>query len=482
MELAVAEGESSIPDHHRKEDPFVGAIIATKDGEVLAKAHRGELRVGEHCEFTLIERKLRGQDLSGCVLYVTLEPCTDESRGSDKRGCATHIVAARINTVYIGIEDPNPMITRLGIKYLISKNVIVHTFEPDLQDRIRQRNAQFIREQEESAKAVEAISKEEERTILEKAKPGTSIAGLSDEALRKFIEKSKLLYSYPSTEFNNWALDYGLLEKDKSNEELRPTGLGMMLFGKRPSLAYSQCVFKVEIRYPNNKTEIQDFEGPLISQLIEIIDFVKNKALQLTYDTNQAERREHEDFPVAVIREAVANAIIHRDYAIEGATNYLYIDSERIIVKSPGEVAPPLSLQDLKDLKASWYSRNPKIMFVFNQMELAEQRGKGIRQMKELPFLGFPLPSFEMQGGCLVVTLVRTRIAVIKAGKEGLKEHEYKELLYIQANESLTRSQFARQFNLPTKTAVNHLNRLIKLNIVFSDGKGKATRYYHKKN
>jgi len=87
MELAVKEGEHSIPEHHDKEDPFVGAIVATKDGEILAKAHRGELRVGEHCEFTLIERRLRDRDLSDCVLYVTLEPCTDESRGQAKWGC-----------------------------------------------------------------------------------------------------------------------------------------------------------------------------------------------------------------------------------------------------------------------------------------------------------------------------------------------------------------------------------------------------------
>ncbi len=87
MELAVAEGDRSIPEHTNREDPFVGAIVATKDGEILSRSHRGELRVGEHCEFTLLERKLRDRDLTDCVLYVTLEPCTDESRGQAKWGC-----------------------------------------------------------------------------------------------------------------------------------------------------------------------------------------------------------------------------------------------------------------------------------------------------------------------------------------------------------------------------------------------------------
>lgn len=74
MKLAIEESHLSIPEHTDKTDPKVGAIIATKDGEILAKAHRGELRIGQHCEFTLIEKKLGSVSLKGCVLYVTLEP------------------------------------------------------------------------------------------------------------------------------------------------------------------------------------------------------------------------------------------------------------------------------------------------------------------------------------------------------------------------------------------------------------------------
>lgn len=179
-----------------------------------------------------------------------------------------------------------------------------------------------------------------------------------------------------------------------------------------------------------------------------------------------------------VIREAVVNAIVHRDYNIEGATNYLCIDPEKIIVRSPGSVALPVTIEDLKEFKASWHSRNPKIMFIFNQMKLAEQRGKGISAMKQLPSLGFPLPTFEMQAGNLVVTFVRTPYALRKTGLSG---QEYKELLYIQAYEPVTRAAFAKHFSLPPKTATNHLNRLIDQKVIFSKGKGKATRYYDKK-
>ncbi|HDY90413.1 MAG TPA: hypothetical protein ENH82_20120 [bacterium] len=104
MLITIEESRLSIPEHIDKTDPRVGAIIANKEGLIVAKAHRGELRVGEHCEYTLIERKLVNEDLKDCVFYVTLEPCTDQSRNKNrnpseikKKGCSSHIVKARLS-------------------------------------------------------------------------------------------------------------------------------------------------------------------------------------------------------------------------------------------------------------------------------------------------------------------------------------------------------------------------------------------------
>lgn len=475
MELAVEEGERSIPEHSSKADPFVGAIVTAKDGEVLAKAHRGELRVGEHCEFTLIERKLRDRNLNDCTLYVTLEPCTDESRGLGKRGCVTHIVSARIGTVYIGIEDPNPKVAHHGISHLISKQVIVHPFDADLQERIRNRNARFISEKESEAKVIVSEPKQEKKAALEGTKAGANIKGLSEPELREFVSLSKLPYGYPSREFNEWAAEFGLLDRGDGVEGFRPTGLAMMLFGKRPSLLYPQSTFKVEVEYGKGEPEIRDFEDPLVLQWSKIREYLVDKVFKLPIERSGTKRVDVPEYPIDVLREAVVNAIVHRDYSIEGATNYLHISPERIVVRSPGTVVPPITIADLNGFKEVWHSRNPEIMFVFNQMGLAEQRAKGIRAMKELPSLGFPLPTFEVQAGSLVVTFPRTRLA---PGKIEMSDREYKEWLYIQAHEPVTRAQFATEFRLPAKTAQNHLSKLVDLEVVSSRGKGKATKYY----
>ncbi len=236
MQMAIEESRLSIPEHTDKTDPLVGAIIATAEGEILAQAHRGELRVGEHCEYTLIERKLVNENLQGCVLYVTLEPCTDKSRGKGKRGCATHIVKARLGQVYVGIEDPNPKIATEGISYLREKGIKVQMFPEHLQEIIRADNEKFIKEKEEEAKQAKVQATEKPKTILQKAASGTTVNSLSDEIVQQFIKTASMPFRYPSDDFINWALAFGVLEKDK--ETIKPTGLGLMLFGKQPEVTF----------------------------------------------------------------------------------------------------------------------------------------------------------------------------------------------------------------------------------------------------
>ena len=118
MEAAVEEMRKSRSEHVDKRDPLVGAAIVGPDGKPMAASFRGDLRVGDHAEFTLIERYLRDKRLEGATLYVTLEPCT--KRNPPKKPCADRIVKARIRRVFIGMTDPNPDICGRGIQHLLA--------------------------------------------------------------------------------------------------------------------------------------------------------------------------------------------------------------------------------------------------------------------------------------------------------------------------------------------------------------------------
>src|SRR3989442_10780557 len=116
MELAVEEMRRSRSEHAHKHDPLVGAVLVSANGRLLGKAHRGGLRVGDHAEYTLLERELGDRHLEGATLYVTLEPCT--VREAPKVACAKRIVAARLKKVWVGMLDPNPDIQGHGVNHL----------------------------------------------------------------------------------------------------------------------------------------------------------------------------------------------------------------------------------------------------------------------------------------------------------------------------------------------------------------------------
>lgn len=100
MERAIEVMRQSVhePRNDGKTIPKVGTVLRKADG-TIETACRGELRYGDHAEFTLLERKNRGNKLDGSVLFATLEPCAPDSRHPPKMSCAERIVLARIKEV-----------------------------------------------------------------------------------------------------------------------------------------------------------------------------------------------------------------------------------------------------------------------------------------------------------------------------------------------------------------------------------------------
>jgi len=79
---------------------LVGAALYKPDG-TIDTAYRGELRDGDHAEYTLLERKNRDCKLDEAILFATLEPCAKGARQFPKLGCAERIVNARIKEVWV---------------------------------------------------------------------------------------------------------------------------------------------------------------------------------------------------------------------------------------------------------------------------------------------------------------------------------------------------------------------------------------------
>lgn len=122
--------------------PGVGAVIV-KDGIEVASAFRGQCAAGNHAEKCAIEYA-GGSDLSGAVVYTTLEPCS--RRNPPKIACAQRLIDQGVGTVYIGLYDPNPKIYREGWKMLRDAGISLRDFPADLRNELREINSAFLKQ------------------------------------------------------------------------------------------------------------------------------------------------------------------------------------------------------------------------------------------------------------------------------------------------------------------------------------------------
>jgi ATP-dependent DNA helicase RecG len=341
MEQAIEVMRKSInePRNDGKASPLVGAVIYKPDATVET-ACRGELRYGDHAEYTLLERKNRSNSLDGLLLFSTLEPCAPGSRNPPKLSCSERIILARIKEVWVGIEDPDPTVDRKGIKYLQDSGIIVHMFDRDLQEKIREANKEFIAQAMERA-TVAKEDKKQKTVILSKLENALTTADtddLSPEALDLYRITVKIQDTIGSKSFNRRLMQQGLLKQEKDGRFV-PTGIGFLLFGKEPRNIMQQAGLLGTIHYPNGEEETRDFDGPMVLIPGQVGQWLKDK-LPNTIDRSHMQRQETSALPLELVREAVVNALVHRDYDIAGAKCQLVVTQDVIVGKpGPADVA-----------------------------------------------------------------------------------------------------------------------------------------------
>ena len=302
MEMAVKVMKDSIQEPRKdKVSPNVGAVLVKSDGSIET-ACRGELREGDHAEFTLLERKNRSEKLDEAVLFSTLEPCAPGARKPPKLSCSERIVNARIKKVWIGIEDPDPAVDRKGIKYLQDHGVEVEIFDSDFQSIIRDANKQFIYEAEERAKNTQEVTQEFFLTDKEKIELKSNIDDLSEKDIKNFIQKANLGVEPNSKEFYKTFIQLGLLRK--KDNEIFPTGLGLLLFGIRPQLVFPNALIRATFKTAGRHDDIDTIEGPLINQADEIKQWFEKK-MDKQIIRSSPERKFIYDYPIDVFLEAI---------------------------------------------------------------------------------------------------------------------------------------------------------------------------------
>ncbi len=481
MERAIEVMRQSVhePRKDDKTGPLVGAVLYKPDGTVET-ACRGELRYGDHAEFTLLERKNRSNKLDGAILFATLEPCAPDSRHPPKMSCAERIFLARIKEVWVGIEDPDPKVDRKGIKFLQDNGIAVHMFDRDLQEIIQKENRESLAQAlERAAAAKEEKPKKVTLSTLEGAFTAAAPDDFSTKALEQYRSIAKIEDKMGSASFNRRLVQQGLLKQEDG--QLTPTGFGLLLFGREPRTVMPQAGLLATIHYPDGTEEPRNFDGPMVMIPGQLEEWLAAK-LPNVIDRSRMQRREVPPLPFEMVREAVVNALIHRDYDIRQAKCQLVITADTITVRSPGGPLPPITLKQLQAFNAPMLSRNPELHYVFARMEMAEERGLGIKSLKNrAEQLRLPLPRYGFQDPYLVLTLFRNPEAAARVLSpevlDSLSKAEQKGWQWLAARDTVSSSEYAAAMGIPNRTALNHLRRFAALGLLRRTSAGPSTRY-----
>ena len=135
-----------------------------------------------------------------------------------------------------------------------------------------------------------------------------------------------------------------------------------------------------------NKRYISDdktFTGPLYSQYKQALEWLKHK-LDVSYDIEGAgsgPRNEKWEIPETALKEAIVNALSHRDYYDRGNRINIELFDDRVEISNPGGLVSAIPATEFG--KKS-YSRNPLIFGLFEKMRMVEHVGSGVTRMREL--------------------------------------------------------------------------------------------------
>ncbi|HTY25093.1 MAG TPA: ATP-binding protein, partial [Desulfomonilaceae bacterium] len=235
------------------------------------------------------------------------------------------------------------------------------------------------------------------------------------------------------------------------------------------------------IQYPNGEQERKEFDEPavMIPDLLE--KWLRDK-LPNVFRRDKMRRQERAALPFEMVREAVVNALIHRDYDIRQAKCQLAVTTDTITVRSPGGPLPPITLEQLRVFTAPMLSRNPELHYVFSRMGMAEEMGFGLKSLKNrAEQLGLPLPRYSWEDPYLVLTLYRSPEAAQRAlapdALESLSTAERKGWQWLTTQETVTAIGYAAALGIPKRTALNHLKHFAGLGLLRRIGTGPSTKY-----
>ena len=195
--------------------------------------------------------------------------------------------------------------------------------------------------------------------------------------------------------------------------------------------------------------------------------------------------QEMPEYPDFAWREAMHNAVAHRDYSIQGAGTEIWMFEDRMEVVSAGAFPEGVTLEQVLRLERIHRSRNPRIVRVLVDLGYAKDQGEGIpRMFAEMEDAFLPRPDVEVQGQQVTVTLRNTstltasdRRFVAGLGDAELSRGEFRALLMAYRRDRVDNARLRTAMGLDTLASSQLLRGLRDRDLLTLHSHGAASYY-----
>lgn len=268
--------------------------------------------------------------------------------------------------------------------------------------------------------------------------------------------------------------------------EYAPTNAGMLLFARR-----------VEARYPQAELTLVHYKGRDMADAFEredvrdtLVEAVRRAERWLMEHMRKGsrmvglERQDWSQFPPGAVREALVNAVAHRDYSVRGEGIRVSLFSDRLEVYSPGRLPGHVTVENIV---AERYSRNESLVQVLADFGLIERLGYGIdRMLRQMAEAGLPPPAFRETAAGFLVTLQGQPVEDLgpdgvdtrEWARMGLNERQIAAMLHLADEHRITNRDLQERYaEVSPETIRRDLADLVERGLLLKVGDKRATYY-----
>ncbi|MBO9728634.1 MAG: putative DNA binding domain-containing protein [Chitinophaga sp.] len=306
---------------------------------------------------------------------------------------------------------------------------------------------------------------------------GVSISDLSEDTIQAFLAKAVERERIPQN-VTHERLEILLRNLGLVTDSGFLTNAAVFLFGKNPTRFNATISFKIgRFGKSNHDLLFHDVvETNIFDMPDKVIEVLKAKYLIRPISYSGLERHEPLEYPEPALREAILNAIVHKDYS--STYTFLRVYDDHLHLWNPGSLPDELSIEELK-VNHSSYPRNKNIATVFFKAGYIEAWGRGTNKIIDSCIeAGLPEPLIKEEQGGFSITFLKEKYTYQFIIELNLEKRQEKAMMFIKKYGSISNAQYQEIANVSKRTATRDLQEMIESRLLRKTGTtGKGTLY-----